>query len=159
MIDQLVWVIAAHAVGALAACLFMVLGRSLHGRLARAATFHFFVGVGTAVLGTGHMVAVIVNCLSRPDSLESESVLSIAQGLAITLPGLLIILSVPGIATGQCDGCRTVAASDLWLAGFFALSVSPLALLPAAGLILLLWLPTPWAPAGLATTLRRIVRA
>ncbi len=158
MMDQWVWVIAAYAVGAMAAGILMLWDRAPDGKSGKAAAYHFFLGVGSTVLGTGHLVVVIVTCLSSPLLTQTETILLILQGLLVTLPGLLIALSVPALAAGQCDGCRAVAASDLWLVGFLALTNPALAPLPLAGLLGLLSLPMPWAPAMISRAMRRIAQ-
>lgn len=156
MIDHQIWVMAAHAVAAIAGGLSLLRASRQDLKFARAAAVHSFLGVWFSVLGTGHLVAVIIKVLARTLSSHSDPFLLLALGLAIALPGFLMTLASPGIAAGRPDCCRTAAASDLWLSVLLLLTVPPLALAPALGLVLLLTVRVPWPPSAVTKTLRRI---
>lgn len=156
MIDHHVWIVAAHTLGGLGAGLFVWRCGAVDARLTRAAAVHFFLGIWFAVLGSGHLVAVIVKGFSRTLSPHSEPFPLLVLGLAIALPGLLMSLSAAGIAAGQSDTCRTAAAADLWLATLLGLTVPPLTPALVVALSLLLHAPVGWPPAVVAEAVRWI---
>ncbi|HSR70544.1 MAG TPA: hypothetical protein VLU25_21620 [Acidobacteriota bacterium] len=146
ILEKWIWLLMASAASFSALTVFTVrYGKGLAWRMKAAVGFHLFFGLWFAVLGTGHLVAITAKALTDQLPQDVGLLFLVPFGLALVLPGCLLLMSLPGMADLQTSSCRTAAAADLWLAVLLALTAAPLAAVPAAGLFLLTSLVEDWA--------------
>lgn len=135
ILNKYLWLASATGLGLLAVFSQSVrLHRSGVPAKTRAATgFNLFLGTWIAVLGIGHLVAVTTGGLLGTLSPHIEMEFVIPFGLALTLPGGLLLASNPGVLAGQPSCCKTALATNAFLVLVLLWSAPPVAAFPALG--------------------------
>ncbi|HSR53981.1 MAG TPA: hypothetical protein VLV83_24395 [Acidobacteriota bacterium] len=138
ILDKRIWLVVATIASFSALTVHVIRqGRGMLPRMQAAIAFHLFFGLWFAVLGAGHLVAITIKSLTVTLPDDTGLLFLVPFGLGLALPGFLMLLSLPGIADLQSSSCRSALAADIWLVVLFALTVPYLAVVPAAGLILM----------------------
>lgn len=135
ILNKYFWLASATGLGLLAVFSQAVrLHRSGVPAKTRAATgFNLFLGTWIAILGIGHLVAVTTGALLGTLSPHIELEFVIPFGLALTLPGALLLASNPGLLAGQPNCCKTALATNAFLALVLLWNTPPVAAFPAVG--------------------------
>lgn len=146
ILNKFVWLTAATGLGflAVAAQCLRLSESGLPVKARAAAGYCLFLGIWFAILGTGHLVAVTTGGFLGTLSPHIKMSFVIPFGLALTLPGLLLLASVPGILAGQAGNCRTALAMNALLALVLAWNAPPVAVLPSLGFVLVFRTRKDW---------------
>lgn len=146
ILNKFFWLTAATGLGLLAvfAQTARLHGSGLPGNVRAAAGCNLFLGILFAILGTGHLVAVTTGAFLGTLSPDIKMSFLIPFGLALTLPGCLLLASVPGILAGQAGSCRTALAMNALLALVLLWNAPPVAVLPSLGFVLIFRIRRDW---------------